>query len=203
MTTVASDFIHLCNEYRKNDSVASTFADVVDQRLNQSYLSEGRLLDTEVWPPIQKIRNRFTKIVGNNKSQCLVRLSNPAHLDRFKDFLTHLDNHINSTMELAYEGCDTPGYCSLPEGEEENEDFVLFHAYIVVACRGYFCCKASSESWSQLRSFVQNIVTRSYRLPLTARYLNALASYFRDYEPPCGDEEFGRLCDTIRSMTTG
>lgn len=197
MTSVATDFLHLCNEYRQAEPTGAVFADVVDQRLNQAYLP-SRPIVAETFPNKEKIQARLQQFINNNKDH-LKKLD--EHKDGFITFLKHINDHINSSNEREFKGCSNPEICygtSCPDEEE----FLMYHVYIILACRCFFICESKDEEWKKLRDFVINVAIRMYRLPQTVRYLNAINAHLFNFNPPVEKEEYLILREIITSNVT-
>lgn len=198
--SISPDFLQVCDEYRP---VTKAFATTVDKRLNQSYLVDTPVISSSPGESLEAVGTLKAKMNVSMESDRDRVLNNfTIHKERFICFLKHLNKHINSTYVLDFDQfkCDTPEMCNSID-YDENE-YVLYHAYIVLACRCYLIYKHLKPEWKPLREFVQNIATRIYRLPRTARYIHAATELFQDYpisKSQIDKEEYKELLNAIKT----
>lgn len=189
MSSVPTEFEQLVNEYRP--TVSQHFAELVDHRLNQSYAPSLQNLELD---NKDFIKDRFKRLVNNKPEQAIKSFSQKK--EGFISFLKHLGTHITRTLDVQFEECDS---CD----RENDEDSLYYYAYVVLACRYYFCgnCSTNTEFRNDLLRFVENITTRIYRLPETARYIYAINTYFESQTCPedkACDEEYTSLLTVIK-----
>lgn len=198
--TSGPEFIDICNEYRQNDSTgaAVVFADTVQQRLEESCLPSEIFL--EDFDDKESIISRLNAYKNNNGGDLMKNFF--QHKEGFERFLKHFNTHISAGNSRHFKNCETPETCTSRECSNYNEEYLMYHTYVILACKA--CLDADEgDKWKSVSDFVINVANRSYRLPLTSRYLTSIWDALNNFQVKTWDlNTYHDLREVIKQHTS-
>lgn len=198
--SISPEFAQLCDEYRP---LSKAFAETVDQRLNQSYLGSSPVTFLAPDDTLEQIGVLKTKMRNSIGGDLKLLLQNfVSHKANFESFLRHFNKHVSSNYVPDFNAfkCDSPQMFN--SSDFDDDEYLLFHVYMILACRCYLIYKYVKPEWRVLRTFVQDVTTRSYRLPRTARYIHAAKELLEHYNIPAtkiDNQDYKLLLQAIQS----
>lgn len=177
--TVTNTFAKLCSNYRQSDETADVLASTVSSRLDKydtAYYSSGvSLANSTNRGNLVDIGLKYNEIKGTTDKDALKTIWDAVKNDikRFEGWFDKVNNAIRmADISDQYE--DPSDSYTSPEDELALVRFVTCLCY---ASMHFF---DTEEPRPRLKSFVQNLATRSYRIPRTARFLHGVLLCFKE-----------------------